>query len=196
MKAAVCYEFGKPLVVEEVEIDPPQAGEMKVRMAATAICHSDIHALRGEWGGQVPVIAGHEAAGVVEEVGEGVTLTKSGDHVVVLLLRSCGRCYYCTTGSPYICEGDFALNKENFETYLANEDSSKIGPFFGWLCTQIAYYNQDMLLLKTRAHFRGHGLRPYIELEPTDHPVAIDQRQGLSLDKAWEIVHFYMDLSL
>jgi len=113
MKAAVCYEFGKPLVVEEVEIDPPQAGEVKVRMTATAICHSDIHALRGEWGGKVPVIAGHEAAGVVQEVGEGVTLTKPGDHVVVSLLRACGRCYYCTTGSPYICEGKFALNKES-----------------------------------------------------------------------------------
>ena len=67
MKAAVCYEFGQPLVVEEVEIDSPQVGAVKVRMAAAAICHSDIHALRGEWGGKVPVIAGHEAAGVVFE---------------------------------------------------------------------------------------------------------------------------------
>lgn len=85
--------------------------------------------------------------------------------------------------------------KENFETYLNNWDSSEIGPFFGWLCTRIAYYNEDTLLLKTRAHFRGKGLRPSIELEPTDHPLAIDQREGISLDKAWEIVHFYLDMS-
>lgn len=83
--------------------------------------------------------------------------------------------------------------KENFQTYLNNMDSGEIGPFFGWLSTRIAYYHQDTLLLKTMAHFRGNGLRPYIELEPTDHPAAVDQRQGISLDKAWEIVHFYMD---
>jgi S-(hydroxymethyl)glutathione dehydrogenase/alcohol dehydrogenase len=113
MKAAVCYEFGQPLVVEEVEIDPPQAGEVKVRLAATAICHSDIHFLQGDWGGKVPVVAGHEAAGVVEEIGEGVTLVKPGDYVVVSLLRSCGRCFNCTIGAPYICQGEFALNSES-----------------------------------------------------------------------------------
>ena len=91
MKAAVCYEFGKPLVVEEVQIDPPQRGEVKVRVAAAAICHSDIHLLRGDWGrSNAPVIAGHEAAGVVEEVGEGVEAVRPGDRVVVSLLKSCG----------------------------------------------------------------------------------------------------------
>ena len=113
MKAAVCYEFGQPLVVEEVNIDPPQQGEVKVRLAATAICHSDVHLVRGEWGGDLPVVAGHEAAGVVEEVGQNVTLTKPGDAVVASLLRSCGRCFYCTTGSPHMCEGAFALETES-----------------------------------------------------------------------------------
>lgn len=113
MKAAVCYEFGKPLVVEEVELDPPQKGEVKVRIAAVAICHSDIHLLKGEWGRNLPVVAGHEASGIVEEVGEGVTLTKPGDQVVVSLLRACGRCFYCTTGSPHLCEGKFALGQES-----------------------------------------------------------------------------------
>ena len=113
MKAAICYEFGKPLVVEALEIDPPQLGEVKVRMAATAICHSDIHFLKGDWGGKPPVVAGHEAAGVVEEVGEGVTPVKPGDHVVVSLLRACGRCFYCTKGSPYLCDGEYALNTES-----------------------------------------------------------------------------------
>lgn len=113
MKAAVCYEFGKPLVIEDIELDPPQKGEVRVRMAATAICHSDIHALKGDWGGTVPVVAGHESAGIVEEVGEGVTLARPGDHVVVSLLRSCGRCFYCSTGSPHLCETEIALTTES-----------------------------------------------------------------------------------
>jgi Zn-dependent alcohol dehydrogenase len=78
MKAAVCYAFGEPLRVEEVTIAPPQAGEVQVRLVATAICHSDVHLIRGEWGGKLPVVAGHEAAGVVEAVGEHVTRYSRG----------------------------------------------------------------------------------------------------------------------
>jgi len=113
MQAAVCYEFGKPLVVETVEIDPPQAGEVRVRMAACAICHSDVHEVRGEWGGTAPVVSGHEAAGVIESVGTGVTRVKPGDHVVVSLLRQCGECYYCTIGKPFRCEKSFPLDSES-----------------------------------------------------------------------------------
>jgi Zn-dependent alcohol dehydrogenase len=116
MKAAVCYEFGRPLVVEDVDLDPPQKGEVRVRLAATAICHSDVHLVRGDWGdwgGTPPLVAGHEAAGVIEEVGEGVTLAQPGDRVVVSLLRACGRCFYCATGSPHLCEGTFALASES-----------------------------------------------------------------------------------
>ena len=76
---------------------------------------------------------------------------------------------------------------------MENFDSSDVGPFFGWLCTSIAYYSEETLLLKTMAHFRGEGLRPNIEVEQTEHPLAVDQRNGISLAKAWEIVHFYMD---
>lgn len=113
MKAAICYEFGKPLIIEDVILDPPQYGEVKIRLVATAICHSDIHAIRGEWGGDIPVIAGHESAGVVEEIGDGVTLVKVGDPVIVSLLRSCGRCKYCLTGKPNHCDGIFALSTEH-----------------------------------------------------------------------------------
>ena len=115
MKAAVCYEFGQPLVVEDLTLDPPQAGEVRVRLAATAICHSDVHLIRGDWedwGGSPPLVAGHEAAGVVAEVGAGVTRVQPGDHAVVSLLRSCGRCYYCTQGLPHLCEAAFALGSE------------------------------------------------------------------------------------
>jgi len=85
--------------------------------------------------------------------------------------------------------------RENFNTYLENFDSGEIGPFFGWLCTDIAYYPEDTLLLKTMAHFRGEGLRPIIEVEQTEHPLSVDQYKGISIEKAWEIVHFYMDSS-
>lgn len=113
MKAAICYEFGKPLAIEDIDIDPPQAGEIKVKLAACAICHSDIHAIEGAWGGSLPVVYGHEAAGIVEMVGTGVTLAKPGDHVVVTLIRSCGRCYFCAKGDPHLCEGTFALDQES-----------------------------------------------------------------------------------
>ena len=93
MRAAVCHEFGKPLVLEEVELEPPSAGEAMVRLAACAICHSDVSYLQGDWGGPLPAVYGHEAAGVVAEVGADVESVVPGDHVVVTLVRSCGRCY-------------------------------------------------------------------------------------------------------
>jgi hypothetical protein len=81
--------------------------------------------------------------------------------------------------------------KENFLTYVKNFDSAEIGPYFGWLCTRLRYYPQDTLGLKSRAVFQSGNRRPLIELEPTEHPLAVDQRDGISLVKAWEIVHFY-----
>lgn len=111
MKAAICYEFGKPLVVEEVDIDSPQKGEVKVRIAATAVCHSDIHALKGELGPFLPLVAGHESSGYVEEVGEDVTSVKAGDPVVVSLLISCGHCLQCVSGRPHMCEAKWPTEK-------------------------------------------------------------------------------------
>ena len=90
MKAAVCYKFGAPLVVEELELKPPQAGEIRVKLAACAICHSDIHYMEGAWGGELPAVYGHEASGVIEEVGSNVVQLRPGDHVVVTLIRSIG----------------------------------------------------------------------------------------------------------
>ena len=123
MRAAICYEFGQPLKVEEVHLDPPQTNEVKVRLVATAICHSDIHLIQGDWGGQTPLIAGHEAAGIVEEIGPGVSTIKPGDHVVVSLLRSCGRCRMCVAGNPHLCTSSFALQSES---RLRNEAGESI----------------------------------------------------------------------
>ena len=112
MKAAVCREFGAPLTIEEVRLDPPQAGELTVKIAACAICHSDITYMQGGWGGTLPAVYGHEAAGTVEHVGPGVPDVAPGDHVVVTLIRSCGTCHYCLQGKPVLCEGRFRLDSE------------------------------------------------------------------------------------
>lgn len=110
MKAAVCYEFGQTLVVEDITLDPPQRGEVRVKLAACAICHSDIHYAEGAWGGQLPAIYGHEAAGIVTELGANVTGVKTGDHVIVSLIRSCGACYYCAQGDTVLCEASFEID--------------------------------------------------------------------------------------
>ena len=81
--------------------------------------------------------------------------------------------------------------RDNFYTYLENFDSETIGPFFGWLSNNISYYSEDTLNLQTMAHFRGQELRPRIEIEASNHQLAIDQRNGITLAKAWDIVHFY-----
>jgi S-(hydroxymethyl)glutathione dehydrogenase/alcohol dehydrogenase len=105
MKAAVCYEFGKPLVVEDIKIDHPSGREVKVKLAATAICGSDIHFLREDAPGKkTPAVAGHESSGYIEEIGPEVTSLKPGDPVVISLISSCGHCLYCATGVPHLCE--------------------------------------------------------------------------------------------
>ncbi len=105
-KAAVLREIGKPLVIEEVTLEPPQKGEVKVRIAATGICHSDIHSFRGEHGSpQLPAVGGHEVAGYVDELGEDVNSVKIGESVVVSLEPAgCGQCFYCIQGFPGACE--------------------------------------------------------------------------------------------
>jgi S-(hydroxymethyl)glutathione dehydrogenase / alcohol dehydrogenase len=105
MRAAVCRTFGAPLDIEDVTIRAPGPGEVLVRIAACAVCHSDVAYIDGAWGGQLPAVYGHEAAGIVAETGSGVGGLAPGDHVVVTLIRSCGRCARCTREQPSICEG-------------------------------------------------------------------------------------------
>ncbi len=103
MKAAVLYEQKKPLVVDEIEIEEPHAGEVLVRMAAAGVCHSDLHVLDGLWPAPLPLVMGHEGAGIVERVGAGVTLVAPGDHVIFSWAPSCGVCRNCVAGRPYLC---------------------------------------------------------------------------------------------
>ncbi|MFN0154453.1 MAG: Zn-dependent alcohol dehydrogenase [Gaiella sp.] len=113
MKAAVCRAFGAPLVVEDVELAAPGPGEVRVRMGATAICHSDITYADGGWGGVLPAVYGHEGAGTVEVVGPGVACLAPGQRVVVTLVRSCGACHGCVLGMPVVCETRFPLDERS-----------------------------------------------------------------------------------
>src|SRR5438270_4448498 len=104
MKAAVLYEPRQPLVIEDLRLDPPQAGEVRVRVAANGACHSDLHVMTGDMRMPLPIVLGHEGAGVVAEVGPGVTSVKEGDHVVLSFSPVCGLCYFCTQGRPQLGE--------------------------------------------------------------------------------------------
>lgn len=124
MKAAVCRAFGDPLRIEDIDIAPPGPGEIEVRLAACAICHSDITYIDGGWGGELPAVYGHEAAGVVEAVGTGVETVRPGDHVVVTLIRSCGHCHYCAQGASTACETTFPLDRNS---PLTGHDGAALG---------------------------------------------------------------------
>ena len=103
MKAAVLHEVNQPLVVEEISTKKPQAHEVLIRTAVAGLCHSDLHFIEGLYPHPLPVVMGHESAGVVELVGSEVTYVKPGDHVVTCLSVFCGVCENCTTGRPAIC---------------------------------------------------------------------------------------------
>ena len=104
-KAAVAWEAGKPLSIEEVDLDGPKEGEVLVRLIATGVCHTDAFTLSGaDPEGAFPVILGHEGGGIVEEVGAGVKSVKPGDHVIPLYTPECGQCAFCTSGKTNLCQ--------------------------------------------------------------------------------------------
>jgi Zn-dependent alcohol dehydrogenase len=103
IKAAVLYEANQPFQIETVDLEPPQAGEVLVKVAAAGVCHSDYHLVTGDTKHAMPVVAGHEGAGVVEAVGEGVTGLKPGDNVALNWAPNCGECFYCLRDRPSLC---------------------------------------------------------------------------------------------
>ncbi len=103
MKAAVFRGINEPLSIEEIDVGKPMAREVLVRTVASGVCHSDLHFVEGLWPFPVPGVLGHEAAGIVEEVGEQVTYVKAGDHVIACLSVFCGHCDWCLTGHPNLC---------------------------------------------------------------------------------------------
>jgi alcohol dehydrogenase len=110
MGAAPPYAESRPLRIQEVELDPPGPGEVLVRIAAAGLCHSDLSVINGDRPRPLPMVLGHEAAGIVEEVGPGVDDLARGDHVVLVFMPSCGHCLPCMEGRPALCEPGAAAN--------------------------------------------------------------------------------------
>ena len=100
--AALLWGVNEKWSVEEVELDAPREAEVLVRLTASGLCHSDLHLVTGDMPMPLPVVGGHEGAGVVEEVGPGVKGIAPGDHVVLSFIPSCGSCRYCASGPPWI----------------------------------------------------------------------------------------------
>ena len=105
MKAAVLFKPNEPLQVVDCELDPPKAGEVRVKMKASGVCQSDWHIMNGDWPSPMPIVPGHEAAGEIIECGPGVATVKPGDHVIFSFRPHCGRCKYCTIGRSVLCIG-------------------------------------------------------------------------------------------
>ncbi|WP_156761597.1 NDMA-dependent alcohol dehydrogenase [Microbacterium karelineae] len=131
-RAAVCRAPGEPWEVTELTLDPPRANEVRVRIVAAGMCHSDDHIQKGDAPMRMPVVGGHEGAGIVDAVGPGVTRTKVGDHVVFSFIPACGTCRYCSTGHQNLCdEGKNAATGEFPDgTFRFHQD----GEDFGGLC--------------------------------------------------------------
>jgi S-(hydroxymethyl)glutathione dehydrogenase / alcohol dehydrogenase len=116
IRAAVLEEFAKPLAVQDVELDGPRQGEAVVRLAACGVCHTDLYTASGaDPSGYAPTVLGHEGAGVVEEVGEGVTSLAPGDHVVTLFSPQCRECVHCRSPKTNIC---LAIRDQQNQGYL------------------------------------------------------------------------------
>jgi S-(hydroxymethyl)glutathione dehydrogenase/alcohol dehydrogenase len=115
INAAILWEQGQPLVIEEAELEAPHAGEVLVEVKAAGVCHSDLHPARGDWPAKTPLVLGHEGTGIVREVGEGVTKVRPGDHVVFCWAPSCGTCPMCLAGRPVLCD---RLLKTTYRNHL------------------------------------------------------------------------------
>ena len=121
MKAAVCREFGKPWTIEDIQLAPPGPREIRVKIKACAICHSDISYADGIWGGELPAVFGHEASGTILETGNEVTEFSIGDPVIVTLLRHCGSCFFCSSGEAPLCDSHFPLYDQSPISTLGGE---------------------------------------------------------------------------
>lgn len=150
MKAAVCTAHGKPLSLETITLNPPAENEVRVKLSACAICHSDIAYMDGAWSGDLPAVFGHEASGYVEAVGPGVETFACGDPVIATLVRSCGTCHYCNKSAPVLCETTFPLDthspivRENGQALTAGMRTGAFAEYIVVHQSQLVSIPQDM----------------------------------------------------
>ena len=142
IRAAVLEEFGKPLVVQDLDLAEPKAGEVLVRLEACGVCHTDLYTASGaDPGGYSPCVLGHEGAGIVEKVGDGVSSVAEGDHVVTLFQPQCNECIHCRSGKTNVCIG---IREQQNQGYLPDgtprlsRDGEPIRHFMG--CSTFAEY--------------------------------------------------------
>ena len=141
MRAAVLHEVGKPLEIENVAIDKPGPREVLIRTAATGVCHSDLHFVDGLWPCPLPVVLGHESAGVVEQVGSLVQYVRPGDHVITCLSVFCGHCEHCLSGHPARCGGRETDRPASEHPRLARNGGQAIHQF-----AHLASFAEQMLV--------------------------------------------------
>lgn len=128
MKAAVFREVNTPMEVEDISVSKPGPREVLVRTAAAGVCHSDMHFFNGTYPGKLPMVLGHESAGVVEQVGRDVHYVKPGDHVITCLSVFCGHCEYCLTGHLTLCQ-EPELHRGKDEEPRISDTSGPVGQF-------------------------------------------------------------------
>ncbi len=156
-KAAVFYAANEPFKVEELELDEPKFGEVRVKMAYAGLCHSDWHVMDGDLPvGMSPMVMGHEGAGVVDAVGPGVSRIKQGDHVVLTFIPSCGKCKWCVSGMTQLCDlGAGILQGPQVDgTYRFHNNG---GQDFGQMCmistfSEYTIANQDSICVIDKSH--------------------------------------------
>jgi len=141
MKAAVFHGAKQPLTIEEVEIDSPLDREVLVRTVASGVCHSDLHFVDGYYPYPAPAVLGHEAAGVVEEVGKGVSYLKPGDHVIACLSVFCGYCEDCMSGHPARCSNHSATRRAKNEKPRLSQKGAPLKQF-----AELSTYAEKMLV--------------------------------------------------
>lgn len=140
MKAAVFRRPHQAVAIEDIDVDAPRGREVLVRTVASGVCHSDLHVVEGVIAARGPTVLGHEGAGVVEAIGEGVTTVRPGDHVVGCLSGFCGACEQCLSGHPNLCPTGFVARRPDEPPRLA-KDGEPLGQFGG-----IGSYAEQMLL--------------------------------------------------
>lgn len=166
MRAAVLSQPGNPLEIEEIPIPRPHRDEVLIRVEACGVCHTDLHVMKGDVGFPTPAVLGHEVAGEVVELGEGVTAFSPGDKVITTFIMPCGRCRFCAAGRDDVCETFFSMNRLNGTLYdgtsrLARADGTSLAMYsmagladFA-VVPSTAIYSRDSHLVPTEAAILG-----------------------------------------